>query len=72
MYKGRLFRWALRMVGIEEWLVQAVMALFARAKTHIQTSRGDSENFDVKVDVKSSPRLSSQSSPLHHRNGCHL
>eukprot|EP00057_Strongylocentrotus_purpuratus_P028958 XP_011683432.1 PREDICTED: uncharacterized protein LOC105447283 [Strongylocentrotus purpuratus] len=31
-------RWALRMAGVEEWLVRAVMALFAEAKTHIRTS----------------------------------
>ena len=47
----KVVRWALRMSGIEEWLVQAVMALFAGAKTHIQTSCGDSENFDVNVGI---------------------
>ena len=44
-------RWALRMAGTEEWLVQAIMALFAGAKTHIQTPCGDSNSFEVKVGV---------------------
>lgn len=53
-----VLRWALRMAGIEEWLVQAVMALFAGAKMHIQTACGNSESFDVKVGVHQGSVLS--------------
>ena len=66
-------RWALRMADIEEWLVQAVMALFAGAIINVrhtfQTSCGDSKSFDVKVGVHQGSVL--RSSPLHHHNGCH-
>ena len=51
-------QWALRMAGIEELLVHAVMALFAGAKTHLQTACGNIESFDGKVGVHQGSVLS--------------
>lgn len=53
-----VLRWALRMAGIEHWLVQAVIALFAGAKMDIQTACGNRESFDVKVGVHQGSVLS--------------
>ena len=51
-------RWALRKSGVEEWLVQAVMALFEGTSTVVRTGSGDSESFDVKVGVHQGSVLS--------------
>jgi len=53
-----LVRWALRKSGVEEWLVEAVMALFKDAHTAVRTAGGDSDVFDVKVGVHQGAVLS--------------
>ena len=35
-------RWALRKAGVEEWLVNAVMAMYDGAQTVVRTTEGDS------------------------------
>ena len=43
-------RWALRKIGIEEWLVDALLSGYAGAKKHIQTCL-DSNCFITVMDV---------------------
>ena len=47
-------RWALRQLGVEEWLVQTVMAMYERART----KQGYSTEFEVKVGVHQGSVLS--------------
>jgi len=41
--------WAMRKLGVEEWLVSAVMSMYTGAKTFVRTVCGNSEGFEVKV-----------------------
>ena len=40
--------WAMRKLGVEEWLVSAVMSMYIGAKTVIRTVYGDSKGSEVK------------------------
>lgn len=51
-------RWAMRMLGVEEWLVSAVMAMYEEAWTVVRTKEGDSERFEVKVGLHQGSVLS--------------
>ena len=42
-------RWALRKLGVDEWLSRTAMALYTEACTVIRTDAGLSESFEVKV-----------------------
>ena len=42
-------RWALRKLGVDEWLICTVMALYTEACTVVRTDAGLSESFEVKV-----------------------
>ena len=44
-------RWALRQLGVEEWLVQTVMVMYEKARTTVRTKQGSSEEFEVNVGV---------------------
>jgi len=44
-------------VGVEEWLVSAVMSMYTGAKTVIQTVYGNSNAFEVKVGMHQCPLL---------------
>ena len=54
-------RWALRKLGVDEWLIRTVMALYTEACTIVRTDAGLSESFEVKVGLHQgsvlSPRL---------------
>jgi len=41
--------WAMRKLGVEEWLVSAVMSMYLGAKTVLRTVYGNSKSFEVKV-----------------------
>ena len=41
--------WTMRKLGVEEWLVSAVMSMYSGAKTVVRTVYGDSKSFEVKV-----------------------
>ena len=41
-------KWALRQLGVEEWLVQTVMVMYEKARTTVRTKQGSSEEFEVK------------------------
>ena len=51
-------RWALRQVGVEEWLVQTVMTMYEEARTVVRTPCGDSASFTVNVGVHQGSVLS--------------
>ena len=51
-------RWALRMSGVDEWLVSAVMSMYEAAKTTVRTSDGNSDSFEVKVGLHQGSVLS--------------
>ena len=44
-------RWALRKLGLDEWLIRIVMALYTEACTVVRTNVGLGEKFDVKVGL---------------------
>ena len=46
-----VIRWALRKLGVEEWLVSAVMSMYTGAKTVVRTVYGNSRGFEVKVGM---------------------
>ena len=41
--------WALRKLGVEEWIVQMVQGMYANARSCVRVSEGYSEEFEVKV-----------------------
>ena len=44
-------RWALRKLGVDEWLIRTVMALYTEACTVFRADAGLSESFEVKVSL---------------------
>ena len=44
-----MISWAMRKLGVEEWLVSAVMSVYTGAKTVVRTVYGNSNGFEVKV-----------------------
>ena len=46
-----MIRWAMRKLGVEEWLVSAVMSMYTGAKTIVRTVYGNSNGFEVKVSA---------------------
>ena len=43
--------WAMYKLGVEEWLVSAVMSMYSGAKTVARTVYGNSKSFEVKVGM---------------------
>ena len=43
--------WAMHKLGVEEWLVSAVMSMYIGAKTVVRTVYGNSKGFEVKVGM---------------------
>ena len=41
-------RWALRKLGVDEWLIRSPMALYTEACTVVRTDAGLIESFEVK------------------------
>jgi hypothetical protein len=50
--------WSLRKVGVEEWLVRLVQAMYQGAKSRVRVGESYSEAFDVKVGVHQGSVLS--------------
>jgi len=53
-----VIRWAMRKLGVEEWLVSAVMSMYTGAKTVVSTVYGDSSSFEVKGGMHQGSALS--------------
>ena len=51
-------RWALSKLGVDEWLIRIVMALYTEALTVVRTYVGLSESFEVKVGLHQGSVLS--------------
>ena len=47
----QVVRWALRKLGVYEWLIRTVMALYTEACTVVRTDAGLSESFEVTVSL---------------------
>ena len=50
--------WALRNLGVEEWIVQLVWGMYANARSRVRVGEGYSEEFEVKVGVHQGSVLS--------------
>jgi len=48
----------MRKLGVEEWLVSAVMSMYTSAKTVVRTVYGNSNGFEVKVGKQQGSALS--------------
>jgi len=48
-----MITWAMHKLGVEEWLVSAVMSMYTDAKTLVRTVYGNSNDFEVKVNIHS-------------------
>ena len=53
-----MISWAMRKLGVEEWLVLAVMSMYTGAKTVVKTVYGNSKGFEVKVGMHQGSALS--------------
>jgi len=53
-----VIRWAMRELGVEEWLVSAVMSMYTGANTVVRTVYGNSSSFEVKVGMHQVSALS--------------
>ena len=53
-----MISWAMRKLGVEEWLVSAVMSMFTGAKTVVRTAYDNSKGFEVKVSMHQGSALS--------------
>ena len=47
----QVISWAMRKLGVEEWLVSAVMSLYTGAKTVARTVYSNSKGFEVKAGI---------------------
>ena len=53
-----MISWAMRKLGVEEWLVSAVMSMYSGAKTVVITVYGNSKGFEVEVGMHHGSALS--------------
>ena len=53
---GKVIWWALRKLGVEEWIVRLVQGMYANARSRV--GEGYSEEFEVKVGVHQGSVLS--------------
>ena len=61
--------WAMRKVGVEEWLVLAVMSMYTGAKTVIRTVYGNSKGCEVSGYA---PRFSIKPTVICDCHGGHI
>ena len=61
--------WALRKLGVEEWIVRLVQGMYAYARSGVRVGKGFSKEFEVKVGVHQGSVFSPQSLALHHCTG---
>ena len=47
--------WALRKLGVEEWIVRLVQGMYANARSRVCVGEGFSKEFEVKVGVHQDP-----------------
>ena len=44
-----MIKWAMHKLGVEKWLVLAVMSMYTGARTVVRTVYGDTNGFMVKI-----------------------
>ena len=54
----KVIRWALRKLGVEEWIVQLVQGMYANARSRVCVGESFSKEFEVKVGVHQGSVLS--------------
>ena len=55
---GKVIWWALRKLGVEEWIVSLVQGMYANAQTRVHIGEDFSQEFEVKVGVHQGSVLS--------------
>ena len=50
-FPRKVIWWALRKLGVEEWIVRLVQGMYANAQSHVRVGEGFSKEFEVKVGV---------------------
>ena len=60
--------WALRYLGVDEWIVSVIKAMYEDATTKVRLNGRESNAFSVKVRVHQSG-LCSRATTVHHRVG---
>ena len=65
-----MIRWAMRKMGVEEWLVSAVISMYIGAKTVVRTVFGNSKGFEVNVGI--APRFRIKSVVIRDCHGGHI
>ena len=55
---GKVIWWALRKLGVEEWIVRLVQGMYANARNRVCVGKGFSKEFEVKVGVHQGSVLS--------------
>ena len=71
MVPREVISWAMRKLGVEEWLVSAVMSMYAGAKTVVRTVYGNSKGNEVKVGMHQ-PRFSIKSTVIRDCHGGYI
>ena len=54
----KVISWAMRKLGVEEWLVSAVMSMYTGAEAVVRTVYGGGRGFEVRVGVHQGSGLS--------------
>ena len=54
----KVFWWALRKLGVEEWIVRLVQGMYAHARSCVRVGEGYSKEYEVKVGVHQGSVLS--------------
>ena len=47
----KIIWWALRKLGVEEWIVRLAQGMYANARSRVHVGEGYNEEFEVKVNV---------------------
>ena len=50
-FPRKVIWWALRKLGVEEWIVRLVQGMYANARSRVRVGEGFSKEFEVKVGV---------------------
>jgi len=70
--RREVISWAMRKLGVEEWLVSAVMSMYSGAKTVVTTVCGNSKGFEVKVGMHQGSAISIKSTDITDCHGGHI
>ena len=55
---GKVIWWALRKLGVEEWIVRLVKGMYANMRSRVHVGEGFNKEFEVKVGVHQGSVLS--------------